>query len=161
MNVGTKNIVTIALAVLAFIMIYFSIKSNAVSRIEELTVYRLLGIEKGSILQAYVLEMMMLCAYTVTAGGIDNKQYYKIYGTSAIASDKNDISVVGGSAADNHYFCNKHNTQHTSGKQDNIKTTCRTCGKGLMDMQRRKNKDKKKGNQKTWNKSRENNRKTQ
>lgn len=70
MNVGTKNIVTIALAVLAFIMIYFSIKSNAVSRIEELTVYRLLGIEKGSILQAYVLEMMMLCAYTVLPGAL-------------------------------------------------------------------------------------------
>ena len=70
MNVGTKNIVTIALAVLAFIMIYFSIKSNAVSRIEELTVYRLLGIEKGSILEAYVLEMMMLCAYTVLPGAI-------------------------------------------------------------------------------------------
>ena len=70
MNVGTKNIVTIALAVLAFIMIYFSIQSNAVSRIEELTVYRLLGIEKGSILQAYVLEMMMLCAYTVLPGAL-------------------------------------------------------------------------------------------
>ena len=70
MNVGTKNIVTIALALLAFIMIYFSIKSNAVSRIEELTVYRLLGIEKGSILQAYVLEMMMLCAYTVLPGAL-------------------------------------------------------------------------------------------
>ena len=36
----------------------------------ELTVYRLLGIEKGSILQAYVLEMMMLCAYTVLPGAL-------------------------------------------------------------------------------------------
>lgn len=65
MSMGTKNIVTLALAVLAFVMIYFSIKSNAVSRIEELTVYRLLGIEKRSILKAYVLEMMLLCTYTV------------------------------------------------------------------------------------------------
>ena len=65
MSIGTKNVVTLALAILAFVMIYFSIKSNAVSRIEELTVYRLLGIEKGSIFKAYILEMMMLCTYTV------------------------------------------------------------------------------------------------
>lgn len=65
MSVGMKNIITLSLAGLAFIMIYFSIKSNAVSRIEELTVYRLLGIEKGSILKAYVLEMLLLCTYTV------------------------------------------------------------------------------------------------
>ena len=57
-------IVTIAVAVLSLIMIYFTIKSNAMARSEELTVYRLIGIAPGSILKAYMLEMMMMTAYT-------------------------------------------------------------------------------------------------
>lgn len=57
-------IVTIAVAVLSLIMIYFTIKSNAMARSEELTVYRLIGISPGSILKAYILEMIMMTAYT-------------------------------------------------------------------------------------------------
>ena len=57
-------IVTIAVAVLSLIMIYFTIKSNAMARSEELTVYRLIGIAPGSILKAYMLEMVMMTAYT-------------------------------------------------------------------------------------------------
>ncbi len=57
-------IVTIAVAVLSLIMIYFTIKSNAMARSEELTVYRLIGISPGSILKAYMLEMVMMTAYT-------------------------------------------------------------------------------------------------
>lgn len=57
-------IVTIAVAALSLIMIYFTIKSNAMARSEELTVYRLIGIAPGSILKAYMLEMIMMTAYT-------------------------------------------------------------------------------------------------
>lgn len=57
-------IVTIAVAVLSLIMIYFTIKSNAMARSGELTVYRLIGIAPGSILKAYMLEMIMMTAYT-------------------------------------------------------------------------------------------------
>ena len=57
-------IVTIAVAVLSLIMIYFTIKSNAMARSEELTVYRLIGISPGSILKAYMLEMVLMTAYT-------------------------------------------------------------------------------------------------
>ena len=57
-------VVTIAVAVLSLIMIYFTIKSNAMARSEELTVYRLIGISPGSILKAYMLEMVMMTAYT-------------------------------------------------------------------------------------------------
>jgi predicted lysophospholipase L1 biosynthesis ABC-type transport system permease subunit len=45
-------------------MVYFTIKSNAASRSEELTVYRLLGISRGSILKAYMLEMILMTCYT-------------------------------------------------------------------------------------------------
>jgi ABC-type antimicrobial peptide transport system permease subunit len=55
--------VTIAVAILSLIVIYFTIKSNAMARSEELTVYRLIGISPGSILKAYMLEMALITAY--------------------------------------------------------------------------------------------------
>lgn len=63
-GVDSKKVFALAILVLSLIMIYFTVKSNAVSRSEELTVYRLLGIGKGSILRAYLLEMVLINTYT-------------------------------------------------------------------------------------------------
>ena len=63
-NVDAKNLITLAIVVISLVMVYFTIKSNAVSRSEELTVYRLIGISKGSILKSYMLEMIMVTSYT-------------------------------------------------------------------------------------------------
>ena len=57
-------LVTAAAVFLALVMIYFTIKSNAMARSEELTVYRLIGIAPGSIIRVYVLEMLLITAYT-------------------------------------------------------------------------------------------------
>ena len=48
----------------SIIIVYFTIKSNAISRIEELTVYNLLGISKKSILKSYIIEITLLTSYT-------------------------------------------------------------------------------------------------
>ncbi|MCR5691027.1 MAG: hypothetical protein K6G62_02300, partial [Eubacterium sp.] len=63
-DVDAKQLITLAIVAISLIMVYFTIKSNAVSRIEELTVYRLIGISKGSILKAYMLEMILMTCYT-------------------------------------------------------------------------------------------------
>lgn len=63
-GVDSKKIFSLFILVLSLIMIYFTVKSNAISRSEELTVYRLLGIGKGSILRAYLLEMFLINTYT-------------------------------------------------------------------------------------------------
>lgn len=63
-GVDNKKIFAAAILLLSLIMIYFTVKSNAISRSEELTVYRLLGIGKGSILRAYMLEMVLINTYT-------------------------------------------------------------------------------------------------
>ena len=63
-DVDAKYLISLIGVVLSVIMIYFTVKSNAVSRSEELTVYRLLGISKGSILKAYILEMLLMTCYT-------------------------------------------------------------------------------------------------
>lgn len=63
-DLDTKKMIAVVIFFVSLIMIYFTIKSNAISRSEELTVYRLLGIGKGSILRAYMLEMFIINTYT-------------------------------------------------------------------------------------------------
>lgn len=63
-NVDAKKLITGIIVLISLIMVYFMIKSNAMSRSEELTVYRLLGIARGSILKAYILEMVLMTCYT-------------------------------------------------------------------------------------------------
>ncbi len=63
-DMDARQLITIAISIISLIMVYFTIKSNAISRSEELTVYRLIGISKGSILNAYMLEMFFMTCYT-------------------------------------------------------------------------------------------------
>lgn len=59
-----RGLITFVIAAISLIMVYFTIKSNATSRSEELTVYRLIGISKNSIRKAYMLEMALITCYT-------------------------------------------------------------------------------------------------
>lgn len=63
-DLDAKYLIAMVGVVLSLVMVYFTVKSNAVSRSEELTVYRLIGISKGSILQAYILEMFFMTCMT-------------------------------------------------------------------------------------------------
>lgn len=63
-DLDVKYLIAMIGVVISLVMVYFTVKSNAVSRSEELTVYRLLGISKGSIRKAYVLEMFFLTSMT-------------------------------------------------------------------------------------------------
>lgn len=63
-DLDAKYLIAFICVILSLVMVYFTVKSNAVSRSEELTVYRLIGISKKSILQAYILEMFFMTCYT-------------------------------------------------------------------------------------------------
>ena len=63
-DINAGYLVTLAVSFLSLIMVYFTIKSNAMARSEELTVYRLIGISAGSIIKAYMLEMILVTTYT-------------------------------------------------------------------------------------------------
>lgn len=63
--ISSRNLIAAAAVLLSLFIIYFTVKSNVTSRTEELTVYRLIGIEKGSIIQSYLLEMFLITSYTV------------------------------------------------------------------------------------------------
>ena len=64
LDLDAKYLIAFICVALSLVMVYFTVKSNAVSRSEELTVYRLIGISKGSILQAYILEMFFMTCMT-------------------------------------------------------------------------------------------------
>lgn len=64
-RVSSRNLIAVVAVVISLFIIYFMVKSNVTSRTEELTVYRLIGIEKISIIQAYLLEMLLITSYTV------------------------------------------------------------------------------------------------
>lgn len=59
-----SSLITIVIVTISVIIVYFTIKSNAISRSEELIVYSLLGISKRSILKSYIIEITLLTSYT-------------------------------------------------------------------------------------------------
>lgn len=63
-NTKASSLITIITVTISIIIVYFTIKSNAISRSEELTVYSLLGISKKSILKSYIIEISLLTSYT-------------------------------------------------------------------------------------------------
>ncbi|MCD7825741.1 MAG: ABC transporter ATP-binding protein/permease [Clostridiaceae bacterium] len=67
-NTVSRNLLAAAAVVVSFVVVFFMVKSNVASRTEELTVYRLLGIVRGSIMQAYLLEMLLITTYTALPG---------------------------------------------------------------------------------------------
>ena len=72
----TGNLITVVAVIISIIMIYFMIKSNAMTRSEELTVYRMFGISNRSIITAFIMELYAIASVTtlpavlVTAGVI-------------------------------------------------------------------------------------------
>lgn len=64
-SVSSRNLIALSAVIISLFIIYFMVKSNVSARTEELTVYRLIGIEKRSIIHAYLLEMFLITSYTV------------------------------------------------------------------------------------------------
>lgn len=64
-KLNAQTISTGALFIISMFMLYFTMKSNAIKRVEELTVYRLMGITKRSVLTAFALEICLITSYTM------------------------------------------------------------------------------------------------
>lgn len=62
---NARFVITIVIFVISLLMLFFTMKSNAINRIQEISVYRLMGITKKSILTAFALEIIMVTSYTV------------------------------------------------------------------------------------------------
>lgn len=67
-KVDERMIITLTIIICTMIILYFMMKTNAVKRISELGVYRLLGISKGSIAMLFAFETALLTTYTSLIG---------------------------------------------------------------------------------------------
>ena len=77
-----SSLITIVVVTISIIIVYFTIKSNAISRSEELTVYNLLGISKKSILKSYIIEITLLTSYTSLPAVIVTSGVIKFIGST-------------------------------------------------------------------------------
>jgi ABC-type antimicrobial peptide transport system permease subunit len=63
-----RIIVTVTIFVVSMIILYFMMKANAVQRMQDLGVYRLIGISKASILGLFAFENVVITSYTSLVG---------------------------------------------------------------------------------------------
>lgn len=65
-----RIIVTATIFVVSMIILYFMMKTNAVQRMQDLGVYRLIGISKTSILGLFAFENVIITSYTSLVGAV-------------------------------------------------------------------------------------------
>lgn len=63
-KVDARLIITVTIFVVSMVLLYFSMKSNAMKKIESIMVYRFIGIKKSSILMIFAIESGLLTCYT-------------------------------------------------------------------------------------------------
>jgi putative ABC transport system permease protein len=64
-NLDARFVSTLTIFLLSLFILYFAMKTNVIKRSQELTVYRLLGITRRSIVAAFLLEIVLITSYTV------------------------------------------------------------------------------------------------
>lgn len=65
-----RIIVTATIFVVSMIILYFMMKANAVQRMQDLGVYRLIGISKTSIVSLFAFENIVITSYTSLIGAV-------------------------------------------------------------------------------------------
>ncbi len=65
---GSRILVVITIFLISLIILYFIMKSNAIARMQDLGVYRMLGISKKSIIGMFAYENFIITSYTSVLG---------------------------------------------------------------------------------------------
>jgi ABC-type antimicrobial peptide transport system permease subunit len=64
-KLNARFIATLTIFAISMFMLFFTMKSNIIKRAQEISVYRLMGIAKRSILSSFALEVIFITNYTV------------------------------------------------------------------------------------------------
>lgn len=65
-----RIIVTVTIFAVSMVILYFMMKANAVQRMQDLGVYRLIGISKASIIGLFAFENVVITTYTSLVGAL-------------------------------------------------------------------------------------------
>lgn len=68
--VSSRITITITIILISVLIVFFSMKSYAMKNIYDISVYRAIGIKKGSIAFIYALEILIISLKTTLVGGI-------------------------------------------------------------------------------------------
>ena len=68
--VASRLLITITIVILSIIIVFFSMKSLSIKNVRDIGVYRAIGINKGSIVFVYALEVFIISLKTTLIGGI-------------------------------------------------------------------------------------------
>ncbi len=69
-KIATRILMTITILAISMVILYFMMKANAVSRMGDLGVYRMLGISKWSIIGMFAYENFVITTYTSLTGAV-------------------------------------------------------------------------------------------
>ncbi|HWT73973.1 MAG TPA: ATP-binding cassette domain-containing protein [Mobilitalea sp.] len=64
-KMNARLIATLVIFGVSMFMLFFTMKSNAIKRVQEISVYRLMGISKRSIISSFILEIILMTNDTV------------------------------------------------------------------------------------------------
>ena len=68
--VASRLLITITIAILSIVIVFFAMKSLSIKNMRDIGVYRAIGINKGSIVFVYALEIFIISLKTTLIGGI-------------------------------------------------------------------------------------------
>ena len=69
-KVSGRMVITFTIFIISMIILYFMMKANAIKRMADIGVYRLLGISKASITWLFAIENILLTTYTSVVGAV-------------------------------------------------------------------------------------------
>lgn len=69
-KIGARVLMLVTIGVITMMILYFMMKANAVSRIQDLGVYRMLGISKYSIIGMFAYENFLITTKTSLVGAL-------------------------------------------------------------------------------------------
>ncbi len=69
-NLNANMVITVTIFIISMIILYFMMKTNAIKRMTDISVYRLLGISKGSIIATFALENVIITTFTSVAAAV-------------------------------------------------------------------------------------------
>lgn len=76
-KINSKVIIIFSIVLICLVVLYYTMKSNALRNIKNISVYRLLGIKKSSIAMLYIVENIIISSYTTLIGVLLTSCVYK------------------------------------------------------------------------------------
>ncbi len=91
--VRSRLLITVSILLISIIIVYFSMRSYAMKNIYDIGVYRAIGIKKSSVVNIYLIQILIISLKTTLVGGILCFVVTNIIGSVPVLEDSISISL--------------------------------------------------------------------